>query len=907
MAMSSQRDTSLERWVFSANQFKGGFPRLPDRELREGERSVAAELAQEDKPVRPVVRKLPTKSPKGGGNEVGRPSWNELLSFEDTDRDLVGIRSDSRKDDSRFPFEDLINDTVDQMMKEVLLFPYRRQLRSSINREIELSSELMDFSLMCGDERASEIYSEQRSMMSLFARRRNYYQEKIKESLSQAPEGPSTTFSSAFRFERLLRGLEAEFRQEYDGLCRELVSINSNCQRVMDEHDMLVKSLNGMLFDEIVSYLEIDLTPDLEARGGSFSGCLENKGSLLGQYGQLHSLVADIKETDGVIGWCTLPQRDLKYEKLISQNVLIVRRFCRRGLPIPEELCDLVLDFLPFDFVRPSDCDARILSELSPAGYVKLDDGTYLYPVFGPATSHRLDKLYSLGKSLDKSIMIKCRTFAIAEPMKVRTVTIAEALPYWYASLLQPYLWGTVSRHPTFKLTSTPISVERITRQLGKGSLGLDSSWYLSGDYAGATNNLKAWLVDKILDKWSSLAGWSEDMYKTVYQGLHLHHIQSWLDSSFSEGADPDISADQQRGQLMGSPVSFPFLCLANAVVCFTAAKLSKEDWKDFHSAPFLINGDDVSARVGEDYFKSWESIAGECGLVSSVGKTYFSQQFVIMNSTSYRCTSGTFELIPLLRWNLLRPYSPDVKVSDLLGDNRPQSGFGDQARCFCASLLGQEYDSDFELWDIHQDAEWVKEYYRIHRPMIDRLPVSRWLPPSWFGLGLPLYIAEVIYDDPYKHGMRVLIPNRDLRVGRWMRDHYNGGSNVRRTPTALPPLPTPGEKVKPVEYHAPPLTLQSAYTMLLDQHEVEKQVVVRWKLDKTLASARAGKLWHNSIRSYKSHIEVSFDQDKDNVSLYAPGDGVTSRESFCRRLCNFPDSMYIDRSVYLNRIRLDR
>jgi hypothetical protein len=111
----------------------------------------------------------------------------------------------------------------------------------------------------------------------------------------------------------------------------------------------------------------------------------------------------------------------------------------------------------------------------------------------------------------------------------------------------------------------------------------------------------------------------------------------------------------QKNGQLMGSILSFPVLCLANLGLYLAArlgdevndpklltAKKAVKDakrlrrliWAALKSV--LINGDDILYRATKKEYERHCQLGGEVGLEMSVGKTYFHERYANINSVSY-------------------------------------------------------------------------------------------------------------------------------------------------------------------------------------------------------------------------------------------------------------------------------
>jgi hypothetical protein len=89
----------------------------------------------------------------------------------------------------------------------------------------------------------------------------------------------------------------------------------------------------------------------------------------------------------------------------------------------------------------------------------------------------------------------------------------------------------------------------------------------------------------------------------------------------------------QKRGQLMGSPISFPILCIYNAALSRYAMELRAGRQLDLDEMPMLVNGDDLLLQTDEVGFRYWKEVTRFGGLRCSIGKTYLSPNIMTLNS----------------------------------------------------------------------------------------------------------------------------------------------------------------------------------------------------------------------------------------------------------------------------------
>jgi len=215
------------------------------------------------------------------------------------------------------------------------------------------------------------------------------------------------------------------------------------------------------------------------------------------------------------------------------------------------------------------------------------------------------------------------KPLALAEALKTRV--ISKGPPYLYTVLkpLQKFMWSTMKKLPVFELIGTPVTPEFVQERLGK-ILHPDDA-FLSVDYADATNEMFSWCSDaavKAISKELKLDQEEELLFKNALTGHQIEY--------------DGVTKPQTRGQLMGSIVSFPILCIINAAICRWSLELSKRRVFTLKDVPLAINGDDAVMKIGLEGKKIWEKVGRFCGLTPSVGKVYYSKEFLNINSTTY-------------------------------------------------------------------------------------------------------------------------------------------------------------------------------------------------------------------------------------------------------------------------------
>jgi hypothetical protein len=110
-----------------------------------------------------------------------------------------------------------------------------------------------------------------------------------------------------------------------------------------------------------------------------------------------------------------------------------------------------------------------------------------------------------------------------------------------------------------------------------------------------------------------------------------------------------DEEFELKKGQMMGSYLSFPFLCLQN----YLAFRWSMRGER--RRIPVLINGDDILFQSSPAASSRWMEVVGGLGLQVERTKTSVSSRFGSLNSTLFEWKDGTLVVVPTLRFGMLR------------------------------------------------------------------------------------------------------------------------------------------------------------------------------------------------------------------------------------------------------------
>jgi hypothetical protein len=211
----------------------------------------------------------------------------------------------------------------------------------------------------------------------------------------------------------------------------------------------------------------------------------------------------------------------------------------------------------------------------------------------------------------------KVKVTPILEPLKVRTITIGTARNFLLKSL-QKEMLSALRPYPAFLPCFTPSYDEKI-----KTLHSLEGKTWLSGDYSSATDGLHSDLFYRGVQK--------------LCEALKLSGQPGWLIDLALREASPHIceypmdipECLQTNGQLMGSLLSFPFLCLANA---FTVAQAEGHNSLRRLDA-CLIHGDDLLWRTETSAISRWKDFCPTIGLGLSMGKNYVDERWGSIDS----------------------------------------------------------------------------------------------------------------------------------------------------------------------------------------------------------------------------------------------------------------------------------
>jgi hypothetical protein len=383
---------------------------------------------------------------------------------------------------------------------------------------------------------------------------------------------------------------------------------------------------------------------------------------------------------------------------------------------------------------------------------------------------------------MDKATQEELLVTALGLPEALKVRTISKGPPYAYTVLrcIQKKMHSTLRKLKTFSFIGKPNDEEGILNALGRELF--EDQVYLSGDYKAATNNIRSYISETIADEVCLCWEIEGDLRKLFIDAL-VNHI-------FVEKTGERLP--QVNGQLMGSIVSFPVLCIANAALSRWAMEVADRRVWSLADAPLTVNGDDVALRARKTVYPIWSKITRQAGLIESVGKTFVSKDWVSINSTMYQRTPQPFIItctgkdgrvreresnlqeVPFVNMGLMLGESRNTRTPFSLNDLKGGVTFGSRAKDLISSCPDNLKMTVYKRY-LLANAEVLKE---------TRMP---WFMPEWIGgLGLPILdpatqknskldyqlASQIILDWGKKHPVSLADQNVPWMVRRIIQKH---------------------------------------------------------------------------------------------------------------------------------------
>lgn len=378
------------------------------------------------------------------------------------------------------------------------------------------------------------------------------------------------------------------------------------------------KILSNPVFQKTLATVALKIRDRYEnefsSRTPSTSACFEATRLQGGQYGALKTLLVEVSSS-------------VSHE---VDNVVVLGNDCSAV-----EINDASLTYLRTKTIDQLRLEGKNFFSLGGMELVRMDlrtivNGKQRYECV--VSQYEYSGRIRWNELVDQSIQrlttnephLKAIIQAVLEPLKVRIISKGNALEYYEMAPLQKCIHGVLREMNAFRLIGRRVCPTDFIDLL-PAIISKENVW-CSVDYSAATDGLSSYFGLEILDRILCFIPYEDRVRAGKVLGPHRLSYPHKVDGKMTY----QERGLQTNGQLMGSILSFPILCLANLGVYLHTIRSSDESDLD----RVLVNGDDM-AYVGTD--RLWtrhKKVAGRVGLEMSVGKAYTHRKFSTVNST---------------------------------------------------------------------------------------------------------------------------------------------------------------------------------------------------------------------------------------------------------------------------------
>lgn len=226
-------------------------------------------------------------------------------------------------------------------------------------------------------------------------------------------------------------------------------------------------------------------------------------------------------------------------------------------------------------------------------------------------------------------VRLRATIQAVLEPLKVRVISKGNAVPYYLSKPLQVALHDIMRKMPCFRLIGRPLCpTDLYDLAQNRSILGHGRYEWFSIDYSAATDKLSASLSSAIMHR---LLERQDETIREMWLSVLAPHYCKY---PFPYGLTVK-PIQQKNGQLMGSILSFPILCLANLGLYLANIADDTRPLKD-KLAGVLVNGDDMLYVAKHSMWDSHVAIGNKVGLTMSPGKAYAHSVYANANSACF-------------------------------------------------------------------------------------------------------------------------------------------------------------------------------------------------------------------------------------------------------------------------------
>jgi hypothetical protein len=255
----------------------------------------------------------------------------------------------------------------------------------------------------------------------------------------------------------------------------------------------------------------------------------------------------------------------------------------------------------------------------------------------------------------DEEALVKA--VGLKEALKIRVISKGPPRLYFVLKPVQQFMWRRLQRFWNFELTGRMITEQLLNQRFCRPAKG---SRFSSGDYSAATDELHSWVSEvicaQLIKLWEKQSG--EDL-----TDLHWLMLKALTGHGYVNNLG-EIRA-QMRGQLMGSIISFVFLCIANITLIRMAYEKAHNVKVTLRNLPTWVNGDDCfTVYTSSHYPPIWEALGKVMGLTKSIGKSYDSKRFGTVNSRFFQLREdGQWSMVPFVNMGLANGIKRSVAV----------------------------------------------------------------------------------------------------------------------------------------------------------------------------------------------------------------------------------------------------
>ena len=362
---------------------------------------------------------------------------------------------------------------------------------------------------------------------------------------------------------------------------------------------------------------------------------------------------------------------------------------------------------------------------------------------------------------------LRARIVPVSEPWKVRTISAGESMPYWFCRYFQKAIHDYMRCIPQFQFIGQSLTSHSLTTFFRRaGFVPPVGTKMVSGDYSGATDGVSITLTEicheeaafsvrdpvarMILDR---VIG----SHRCHYDGLSVtrpNNMDEMIDRDtcpydfeLKGGRDVPPPVLQNNGQLMGSVLSFPYLCLINFVGTWQTVFPHIERFED---VPILVNGDDIFFFTDDVGYRRWNLGLDFMGFTKSLGKNFFHHDYGYMNSVpfQYDWKLNQFETFPF------------YNVGLLYGRQRVSNGtvkFGQQAELADGEPLGSVPLHMLQPKAVEGASNLARaaaRFAKIHKKYLQRVSkcggrvLNYYVPVEFGGLGMTLPDRHFVQND---------------------------------------------------------------------------------------------------------------------------------------------------------------